>query len=321
MMNFATSWGIVIKSVIVLVCFMTMQVSCAQKNDNLKLNQMNYNKLTSEEERVIIDKGTERAYTGEYVNNKQSGTYFCKRCDAPLYKSADKFDSQCGWPSFDDEIVGAVKRLLDVDGRRTEIICANCGGHLGHVFLDEGFTDKETRHCVNSISLKFIPEANKEIKKAYFASGCFWGTEYYFMKAKGVKHTTVGFMGGHVDNPTYKQVCEKNTGHLELTEVEYDLTKTSYDEMVKLFFETHDFTQTNGQGPDIGPQYLSCIFYANEEEKDIAQKYINILENKGLKVATMLKPIATFWKAEDYHQQYYQHKGTTPYCHSYKKIF
>jgi len=282
---------------------------------------MEYNKLTPEEEAVIIHKGTEHPYTGEYVDNKRAGTYVCRRCNAPLYKSEDKFDSHCGWPSFDDEIPGAVTRVPDADGRRTEIICNNCGAHLGHVFTGEGFTDKNTRHCVNSISLRFIPEINKNIKKAYFASGCFWGTEYYFMKAKGVKYTAVGFMGGHVDNPSYEQVCQKNTGHLETTEVEYDSTKTTYDDLVKLFFETHDFTQTDGQGPDIGPQYLSCIFYSNEEEKEIAQKYIDILTAKGYKVATMLRPMSTFWKAEDYHQQYYDNKGTNPYCHFYKKIF
>jgi len=282
---------------------------------------MKYNDLTPDEERVILNKGTERPFTGEYLNNKSEGTYVCKRCGAPLYKSSDKFDSHCGWPSFDDEIPGAVKRVPDADGNRTEIICANCGAHLGHVFLNEGFTPKNTRHCVNSISMKFIPAVNKSIRKAYFASGCFWGIEYYFMKAKGVKHTSVGFMGGHVDNPTYEQVCQKNTGHLEVTEIEYDGSETSYEDLVKLFFETHDFTQTNGQGPDIGPQYLSCIFYSNDEEKNIALKYIRLLEVKGYKVATMLKPVSEFWRAEDYHQQYYEHKGSTPYCHKYRKIF
>jgi len=156
---------------------------------------------------------------------------------------------------------------------------------------------------------------------AYFASGCFWGTEYYFMKADGVLHTAVGFMDGHVENPTYKQVCEKNTGHLESTEVIFDPTITSYEDMVKLFFETHDFTQTDGQGIDIGPQYLSCIFHSNNEEKTIAEKYINILTDKGYKVATMLKPTSKFWKAEDYHQQYCENKGEKPQCHQYRKIF
>lgn len=298
-----------------------VQFSCAKAQNVKEDKVMHYNKLTPEEENVILHKGTERPFTGEYVNNKRAGTYVCKRCGAPLYRSSDKFDSHCGWPSFDDEIKGAVKKVPDIDGIRTEIICANCGAHLGHVFFGEGFTPKNTRHCVNSISMKFIPEKKDSLKKAYFASGCFWGTEYYFMKAKGVEHTAVGFMGGHVDHPSYKQVCEKNTGHLETTEVEYDDTKTSYEDLVRLFFETHDFTQTNGQGPDIGPQYLSCIFYNDDNEKQIVEKYIHILSDKGYKVATMLKPVSTFWKAEDYHQQYYEHKGTTPYCHVYRKIF
>ncbi|MDR1834340.1 MAG: peptide-methionine (S)-S-oxide reductase MsrA [Fusobacteriaceae bacterium] len=158
-------------------------------------------------------------------------------------------------------------------------------------------------------------------KKAYFASGCFWGTEYFFMKAPGVVRTTVGFMGGKLEKPKYVEVKTGTTGHLECVEAAYDPALTTYENLVRLFFETHDFTQTDGQGPDIGSQYLSAIFYQSEEEKEIAEKYIDVLTQKGYKVATALRPAETFWPAEDYHQQYYEHKGSAPYCHFYKKIF
>ncbi len=124
-------------------------------------NKMKYNKLSPEEKRIMIYKGTEMPYTGKFVKHEEKGTYICRQCSAPLYRSADKFDSDCGWSSFDDEIDGAVKRIPDSDGRRVEIICSNCKGHLGHVFEDEGFTPKNVRHCVNSVSLEFIPQKKK----------------------------------------------------------------------------------------------------------------------------------------------------------------
>ncbi len=167
-------------------------------------------KLTPEEARVIVQKGTELPFSGKYHAFKEKGTYVCKRCGAPLYLSTAKFDSGCGWPSFDEEIPGAVKRQPDADGLRTEITCAACGAHLGHVFLGEGFTATNTRHCVNSISMNFIPADAKKTETAVFASGCFWGTQYYLQQAKGVLTTTVGFTGGHTANPTYEEVCQRH---------------------------------------------------------------------------------------------------------------
>jgi len=291
---------------------------------NLAQNTMNYNKLTPEEQNVILNKDTELPWTGEHLNNKGKGQYTCKQCDAPLYNSEDKFDSHCGWPCFDDEIDGAVVRLPDPDGIRTEILCANCSGHLGHVFIDEGFTNKETRHCVNSISMNFIPAAQlKESKteRAIFAGGCFWGVEYFMEQKEGVISVVSGYIGGNKDNPTYREVCSGTTGHAEAVEIVFDPSKVTFEELTRLFFEIHDPTHINHQGPDMGEQYRSEIFYINEDQKKIVENLISLLKSKGYKVATKVTKATTFWPAEDYHQDYYEHKGTLPYCHGYTKRF
>jgi peptide methionine sulfoxide reductase msrA/msrB len=278
-------------------------------------------KLTDFERYVIEKKGTEPAGSGLYTHHRATGTYHCKACGTALYESTDKFDSHCGWPSFDDAIKGAVNRTPDADGERVEITCARCGGHLGHVFVGEGFTPKNTRHCVNSVSLKFEAQRAPEHKTALFASGCFWGTEYFMARIPGVLKTTVGYAGGHMESPDYKSVCGGKTGHLECVEILYDPSKIDYRSLCKVFFETHDFSQDNGQGPDIGPQYLSAIFCDDDAEAAVASDLVVQLRGLGHKVATAIRPKARFWPAETYHQQYYERGGESPYCHRYRKIF
>lgn len=162
----------------------------------------------------------------------------------------------------------------------------------------------------------------KSMEKALFASGCYWGTEYFMQKADGVISTTVGYTGGHVANPSYRAVCTGTTGHAETVEVIFDPSKTSYETLARLFFETHDPTQVNRQGPDIGEQYRSAIFYLNDEQKEIAEKLVQELEDKGYKVATEITKATVFYsELKDYHQDYYDKNGGTPYCHSYTERF
>lgn len=162
---------------------------------------------------------------------------------------------------------------------------------------------------------------SEKIKSAYFAGGCFWGVEYHFEKLNGVIAAISGYMGGQTENPDYKSICTGATGHLEVVRVDYDENIVSFEALTKLFFEIHDFTQTNGQGPDIGSQYLSAIFYADEEQKIVSEKVIKELEDMNYKVATSLYELVPFYEAEDYHQDYYDRHQKVPYCHSYNKIF
>jgi len=300
-----------------LICFTVMTI---KSNAQEKLS---YYDLTKQESFVINDNGTESPFTGKYTNHKEKGTYVCKKCGSALYYSTDKFQSDCGWPSFDNEIKGAVSRFPDPDGIRTEIECASCGAHLGHVFIGEHLTSKNIRHCVNSVSLDFIA-AQLEAGRygiAIFAGGCFWGVEYFLQKAPGVLSVTSGYTGGHVKNPSYKEVCTGTTGHAEAVKIVYDPAKTSYEKLLKLFLEIHDPTQVGRQGPDIGDQYRSEIFYLSEDQKKIAERNLNILRDKGYKIATALTKASEFYYAEDYHQDYYFNNGKIPYCHAYTKRF
>ena len=263
----------------------------------------NYNSLTSEERRVILRDGTERAFSGLYHDSKGSGIYTCKQCDRPLFESDSKFDSRTGWPSFDDFIVGAIREVPD--GGRTEIECSNCGGHIGHVFLGEGFTPRNTRHCANSISLNFVAVSNE--KRAIFAGGCFWGVEYYMEKIPGVLSATSGYVGGRKANPTYEDVLSKTTGHAEAVEVEFDPDVVSYQDLLAVFWTIHDPTTPDRQGPDVGTQYRSAIFIHNPKQGTLARVSREELAESGRyrdPIVTEVLPANQFYRAEDYHQDY-----------------
>lgn len=272
--------------------------------------------LTPEEARVIIEKGTEQAYSGKFYKHHEAGTYVCRHCGAELFASGSKFDSGCGWPSFDEALPGAVEEVPDGDGSRVEILCARCGGHLGHVFRGEGLTEKDTRHCVNSVSLDFAPATVAKEETGYFAGGCFWGVEHHLERIPGVLEVVSGYMGGKTREPSYEEVCSGETGHAEAVKVVFDPGQTTYEAVARRFFEIHDPTQVNRQGPDIGHQYRSAVYYATEDQRLVTIGLIGLLEGKGLRVATEVEPAGTFFAAEAYHQDYYERTGKVPYCHS-----
>ena len=298
-------------------------ISVTMTTKSFSQEKLPLNNLTKAESYVINNKGTETPFTGKYTDYREKGTYLCKKCGAALYYSSGKFESDCGWPSFDDEIKGAVKRSPDPDGMRTEITCASCGAHLGHVFTGERMTPKNIRHCVNSVSLDFVPAIIEEGRygTAVFAGGCFWGVEYFMQKEPGVISVTSGYTGGHVKNPSYKEVCTGKTGHAEAVKIVYDPEKTSYEKLLRLFLEIHDPTQVGGQGPDLGDQYRSEIFYMNDDQRKTAENSLKILTDKGYRIATAVTKASEFFDAEDYHQDYYFNNGKVPYCHGYTRSF
>ena len=274
-----------------------------------------FSHLSKEERRIIVGKGTENPFSGEYDNFFEAGVFICRACKAPLYESNTKFDSGCGWPSFDDEIEGRISRFEDFSGGRirTEICCKKCEGHLGHVFHGENITYKNTRHCVNSLSIQFKKYDN--LSKAYFGAGCFWSVEQIFREITGVYMCQSGYMGGHTHNPNYTDVCTGKTNHAEVVEIYYDDKDVSYNELLKIFWKNHNPTNLNRQGNDIGTQYRSVIFFTTDEQKVMAKDSVILFQKDWEnKITTQIESAKVFYRAEEYHQNYLN-KNNLGSCH------
>ncbi|WP_367608079.1 bifunctional methionine sulfoxide reductase B/A protein [Legionella sp. W05-934-2] len=276
------------------------------------------NSLTPFARAVIEHKNTEPPHSGIYQGKQGHGTYLCRRCGIALFRASHQFISSCGWPSFDDEIEGRIKQIPDKDGFRTEILCQRCDGHLGHIFTGEYLTIRNKRHCVNSVSIDFVlDETVQDTDEVIVAGGCFWGVEHYLQQIPGVLMAESGYTGGTVDNPSYNQVCNGDTGHYEAVRVLFDREKATSTQVLTRFFNIHDPSQSTGQGPDRGPQYRSAIFFHNDQQAQIAKSLCLKLEEKGIQLATQLLAAQPFWPAEQYHQDFYEKQGHKPYCHSF----
>lgn len=312
-------------------------------------------RLTPEQYAVVRSKGTERPFCGTLLDNKREGIYACVACGLPLFSSDTKFQSGTGWPSFyapvaEENILE--ERDTSYGMIRTEIMCKRCEGHLGHVFED-GPKPTGLRYCLNSESLTFVDSADvknlaeevpqlsstksaaQELSEwlpapeediplaaesgeatAVLANGCFWCTEAVFEQIPGVKDAVSGYSGGDPARADYKSVTTGTTGHAEAIELTYDPSKVTYGELLRVFFASHDPTTKDRQGPDRGTQYRSAIFYANDEEKKVAEAYINQLnEAKAFDapIVTTLEPLETFHVAEEYHQDFMRNNPRHPY--------
>ncbi len=284
--------------------------------------------LTKDEYDVLRQCGTEPPFSGKYNDFWEEGVYVCAGCGAALFRSDSKYEHNTGWPSFTspvDESHLEFKDDYSLLTKRIEVRCSVCGGHLGHVF-DDGPEPTYLHYCINSAALRFQPAKTAETgspapatgatETATFAAGCFWGVEHKLGQIPGVVATVVGYTGGKTADPTYEEVCTDRTGHAEAVQVTFDPKQLSYGDLVRRFFEIHDPTQVDRQGPDQGRQYRSAVFFHSEEQRAAARKVMDELTASGRykkRLATELVPASTFYKAEEYHQKYYEKHGIVCY--------